>query len=206
MFHLELADVCNNLGTLAYSRRHFPAEALDWHLQAVATAEPVLAKEPQRSDARGILRCARAGRALALDRLARHAEAFRAWGQALTLADDSSRPTLLLGRSQSLARLGDHTRAAADTEAVLRSGKPTADQLYHAAFIYALSAGQVTQDAPGSPKARDYADRAMARLKEAIRNGLRDVERLKNEPALDALRPREDFQKLLREYDRPTKP
>jgi hypothetical protein len=46
--------------------------------------------------------------------------------------------------------------------------------------------------------ARSYGDRAVILIKEAIRLGFKDIESLKKEPAMAALRAREDFQLLVR--------
>src|SRR5262249_34137781 len=43
-----------------------------------------------------------------------------------------------------------------------------------------------------------YADRAMARLREAIAKGCKDAEQLTKNPAFDPLRSRADFQELAR--------
>jgi tetratricopeptide (TPR) repeat protein len=50
-----------------------------------------------------------------------------------------------------------------------------------------------------------YADRAMEALRQAIANGFDDVEHLRSNADLQALRTREDFRELLRELDRAEK-
>src|SRR5262249_45517981 len=53
--------------------------------------------------------------------------------------------------------------------------------------------------------ARAYADRAMSLLRSAVRHGFKDGAKLKKNPALDSIRSRDDFQKLLQELDASTR-
>ncbi len=77
------------------------------------------------------------------------------------------------------------TRAAADAEAGVQSGKETADMVCHAAHVYALSAATLTKEAPGDSQptlagarrkelVQEYAGRAMELLKQAVRHGYKD--------------------------------
>jgi hypothetical protein len=46
-----------------------------------------------------------------------------------------------------------------------------------------------------------YADRAVATLRQAVRNGFKDVARMKKDTDLDALRSHPEFRKLLKELE-----
>ena len=50
------------------------------------------------------------------------------------------------------------------------------------------------------------ASRAMAALRRAVAMGYRDVAEFRREPALDALRGRDDFRLLMMDVDFPTDP
>jgi tetratricopeptide (TPR) repeat protein len=75
-----------------------PLEALDWYAKAVAALEPVLAKEKRLVVARDELRDAHAGRAQALDRLGRHAEAVQDWERAAEWDSGQYHAVLQFGR------------------------------------------------------------------------------------------------------------
>jgi hypothetical protein len=47
-----------------------------------------------------------------------------------------------------------------------------------------------------------YAERAVALLRQAVAKGFRDANGMKNDDDLKPLRPRDDFQKLLREMQK----
>jgi tetratricopeptide (TPR) repeat protein len=53
--------------------------------------------------------------------------------------------------------------------------------------------------------AKSYADRAMAMLGQAVERGYRDAARMKKDPALEPLRGRQEYQKLLAELEGKTK-
>ena len=56
------------------------------------------------------------------------------------------------------------------------------------------------------PLAREYGDKAIGRLKQAVDAGFNDVGRLKLDKDLDALRERPDFQALLAKCEQLAKP
>jgi hypothetical protein len=49
--------------------------------------------------------------------------------------------------------------------------------------------------------AQQYTDRAVALLTQSVRKGYKDVKRLKTDEALEPLRDRDDFQKLLKKLE-----
>jgi hypothetical protein len=74
-----------------------------------------------------------------------------------------------------------------------------ANRLYNAACLYALCSGAKISTADASPLVRECADEAMTLLSQAVAKGYKDVAHIKQDSDLDALRPRADFQKLLKE-------
>jgi hypothetical protein len=63
------------------------------------------------------------------------------------------------------------------------------------ACVHALAAGAVKEDAPLSDR---YAVRAIALLRQATDAGYKDLETLRKDPDLNALRGRDDFKKLVK--------
>jgi eukaryotic-like serine/threonine-protein kinase len=113
-------------------------------------------------------------------------------------------------RGLALRDLGDAAGAAADTRRALTlcDGLPTAfyPSWFETACCRATLAGLAGQDGAGVSVAegKDAADQAMALLKKAADAGYRNSDALRTESALDALRKREDFKKLLEAVDKPS--
>jgi eukaryotic-like serine/threonine-protein kinase len=86
-FAVELGGSQCNMGTRALDAGK-QAEALDWYAQAIATFEGVLHLEERHTTAREYLAKTHHGRAMALARLGRHADAVDAYTEALRLTPD----------------------------------------------------------------------------------------------------------------------
>jgi tetratricopeptide (TPR) repeat protein len=102
------------------------------------------------------------------------------------------------------ASLGEHARATSDTEAVLKEKDLTPINLYDAVCVYALASAAVRKDEKRTETDRtvladEYATRAVALLRQAVAKGYRDLNNIKTDSDVDALRSRPDFQKLLEE-------
>jgi serine/threonine-protein kinase len=203
-YAVDLGGGYGNYGNLLRERGE-AAASLDWYAKACAALRPVLAQEPRLATARFFLRNAHWGRALALDRLGRHAEATADWAQALALNDEKSRDGWFrLRRSLSLARAGQHAQATAEVEELLWPGTADGDTLYDAACVYALAAAQAAKEAAphtSSLRAEQYARRAVTLLRQAVQKGYKNIARLKTDADFDSLRPRADFQQLVRELE-----
>jgi hypothetical protein len=108
--------------------------------------------------------------------------------------------------AETLVRLGDHG-AAAKAAVELPQYSPTEGSWnYHAAAFLARCIPLAEQDPALPPeqraaRARAYGDQAMALLRQGLGRNL-DSEQLKADPNLASLRPRADFQNLLRELER----
>jgi serine/threonine protein kinase/tetratricopeptide (TPR) repeat protein len=183
-----------------------PETALNWYQKAIATLEPVVAKEPRLVDAREFLRNSHKGRAEALEDLGRLAEATRDWERALELDDGPSKEFLRANVAESRLRKSQKDKdaagclaAAADYEALKQTD---AGELYNSACHRAICAAVIRED-PKTPQAdaprlaKEQAELAMAWLHKAVAAGFADAAHMKKDEDIDALRGREDFQKLL---------
>jgi tetratricopeptide (TPR) repeat protein len=185
---------CSTLGQVL-SRHGRTAEALDSYARAVAALSPLVGKDAHRAVARQYLSDAYRGRAEALGRARRDTEAVRDWDQAINLDAGPGRDGLRLGRASALAAVpGRQAEAVADALAVVKSDKTPAPLLYDAACDCARAAG-----AAGTRSKPDelYAAQAMALLRRAVARGWREARHTAQDPDLNALHGRADFQKLL---------
>jgi serine/threonine protein kinase/tetratricopeptide (TPR) repeat protein len=185
-----------------------PDAALGWFQKAIARLEPVLASQPRLFQAREFLRNSHFGRAQALGALGRHAEATRDWERALELEDGPLEEWLRANVADSRLRESQEDKdaagclaAAAEYEA-LKPSEP--GELYDAACCRAVCAAVILEDprtpeAEASRLAREQADLAMAWLHKAVAAGFTNVEHMKQDTDLEALRERDDFKSLLAE-------
>jgi serine/threonine protein kinase/tetratricopeptide (TPR) repeat protein len=176
-----------------------PEAALDWYQKAIATLEPVVAKERRLANAREFLRNSHLSRATALDDLDRRDEATRDWERARELDDGSNAPIFRIRISRNKKDAAGCLAAAAEYESVERTG---ADSQYAAGCHRAICAAVIPQDsktraADAERLAREQSDLAMAWLRKAVAAGFTNAELMKQDKDLDALREREDFQQLL---------
>jgi hypothetical protein len=145
------------------------------------------------------------GVARSLIGLDRDAEALPIIDEALRRATGKSVAPDLIGallylRLKHFAKAGDAAgcRATAGTFEKLKSAD--VGSLYNGACVHAVTAAVIRGSDKSATAARDAAaeaDQAMAWLKQAVAAGYRDIEELKKDNELDALRDREDFKKLL---------
>jgi serine/threonine protein kinase/tetratricopeptide (TPR) repeat protein len=196
----KLAGLCRDSGRLA--------EALELYHQAITTLTAVVNREPRRVGARESLRNGHMGLALCLGKLERFTDALAEWDRALALAEGAARVEVTIERALCLARVAP-AKAVAVAEQLLEAGKPRGDDYFNAACIRA-------QAARGTDEARElHGRRAVELLRQALAafkntrftlpDGTTEVGfktrlgRLRQDPALDPLRQRQDFQELLAE-------
>jgi serine/threonine protein kinase/Tfp pilus assembly protein PilF len=172
--------------------------ALVWHGKAIATLEAVLAQDVREARAREFLSNAYVGRARAFHGLQRHAEAAKDFDRAIELDEGPNRLTIRQERAVNLAKAGDHAQATRAANEVAAAKEVAGPALYDAACVFSLASGAVKDDAKLKER---YATRAMELLVQAVENGFQDVAHMKKDTDIDALRQREDFQKLIRELE-----
>jgi tetratricopeptide (TPR) repeat protein len=199
-YQVQLAGSLVNSGHLLRKQQR-PAEALSRTDRALALLQALRRREPRDPTTRQSLCGAHAGRAQALDDLRRHREALADWDRALELSPPAERPAAQLARARSRLLAGKAAEAVADVEALARDRATPGFILYNAACVYALAAA--LPDGPG--RREGYAGRALALLRRAQGAGFfkdrRNVGHLKRDTDLEALRTRDEFQKLVAELE-----
>jgi hypothetical protein len=106
----------------------------------------------------------------------------------------------------TLLELGEHAGAAEAAADLARVAYEPAGDAYKAACFFSRCVPLVEKDAklPEAQRkelAKTYADRALEALRQAVANGYKDTANMKKDTALDPLRGRDDFQKLLAELE-----
>jgi serine/threonine protein kinase/Tfp pilus assembly protein PilF len=196
-YRMTLAGSQVNFGILLRANKQ-PEQALQWYDKAIATLERLL--QQVKADATGgiFLRNAHWGRAVALDDLQRHAEAAASWDKAAELALESEHSGLRMSAAASRVRAGQVDAALRETEELAKNAD--AASLYDAACVFGLAADRRDETAGTLPK-EECAKRAIALLRQAVAKGYKDVEHMKMDEDLKALRLRDDFKKLLAELE-----
>jgi tetratricopeptide (TPR) repeat protein len=108
--------------------------------------------------------------------------------------------------ADSLMHLGDHAAAAVVAEQILQIGLDPSTDAYEAACILALCASVAEKDDRLTPeqskqKVELYANQAMKLLREAIQKGFQDLDHLRRDSELAALRSRKDFTEFLAQLE-----
>jgi serine/threonine protein kinase len=203
---LSVGSVCINYASLLNGTGK-SADALPLVARAVELAEAARAKEPSDVAAVDLAFNAHGVRARVQGKLGHWAEAARDWDQVVALYRRGPVPLALrLERAVALARAGEHARAAAEAESLAKEPKISGDIIYNLACVQALAAAAARSDTRLSTAERQRTvegDAAAAvRLLERARvagffKERAEVENLKTDPDLEALRPRDDYRMLL---------
>jgi serine/threonine protein kinase len=201
--YLNLGEVYCHTGRSEQARAAIQAACDRW--EKLAGTHPSLA----RYSANLVTAYSRLG--LLFGRLDRHIEALAAWDRAIARAGSSGRDPLRPLRATCLVRLGRHAQAAAEVEVLTRSASATCDDLYNAVCVYSLCSETARRDAvlaavEREQQAEQYARRAVTVLEQAHAAGFFKepgrVAHAKQDDDLKSIRPRPDFQKLLRAVER----
>ncbi len=173
------------------AERGRPKESLPEFAAAIADLRGARGKmqHPPVGRQRDWLANAYAGRAGALAQLGRFPDALADWDEAVKAAPESGRGIVALRRALCLAQAGQVERAVAEVGR-LEGEKPTAATSLWAARVYARAAGG------DAARKEEFAARAVDLLRQAGKGGLaaEEVALLKDDPHLESLRSRRDFQ------------
>jgi hypothetical protein len=183
-----------NLGSLVRDEGK-PAESLEWFANAINTVTPVHEQQPRDEWTNLVLRTSYRNRAIALDRLHRHAEAAKDWCKAIELSGKAKgeQAGYRVARVNSRVKAGQVAEAVSEAAELTRAGEWNAGQWYDLACVYAVASSKMAD------RKQEYADRAMELLGKAVTAGWKDAPHMVRDTDLDALRDREDFKKLLTE-------
>jgi tetratricopeptide (TPR) repeat protein len=199
-YRLVLGLIQSSLGGTFLSVSKEPEKALPWCDKAIATGEEALRRGGSFDRVQRTLRVAHGHRADALSALQRHAEALKDYDKLVELAPEPERPLRRSTRAVGRIRAGQVAAAIEEAEELAKKGDSVV--LYNVACVYAL-ASKSTKANPISPELQaKYAERAVALLRQAVAKGYRNAHEMKNDDDLKSLRPRDDFQKLLREIQK----
>ena len=119
------------------------------------------------------------------------------------LAKDPKTKLNSLDLMLALARTGDHARASAIAEGMIKEPPLDARIYFHSACGFALSAGAAASmpaTAESTQLARHYTDRALDALRLALKHGWRSAEEVATDPDLDPIRADPGFVSLLEEF------
>jgi serine/threonine-protein kinase len=119
------------------------------------------------------------------------------------LAKDPKTKLNSLDLMLALARTGDHARASAIAEGLIKDPPRDARIYFHSACGFALSAGAAASmpaAAESTQLARHYTKRALDALRQALKHGWRSAEEIATDPDLDPIRGDPGFVSLLEEF------
>jgi serine/threonine-protein kinase len=217
-YRQDLANSHNNLGTLLKDAGRVP-EAEAEYQAALALYRRQVEKHPALPDYRNTLTAALGN--LARLRLGQqdYAGARRLLEEGLphhqaALKANPRHPRYRLffrNDLQSLAEaqvhLGAYAEAAAAADRLAENAVEPPKDLYNAACCLSRCAPLAAKDeklpeARRRELAKEYADRALARLRQALGKGFRDAALMRKDPDLDPLRQRDDFKELLADLEK----
>ncbi len=203
----SLAAVLLNWGN-AFSSVGKPRNALIRVGEAVELCEDELRVEPRDNLVRGHTRNAHGVRAQVLQTLGRHADAVKDWDRVIELGTRENRLLDRVFRAKALARGGEHARAAAEAEDLVKGPRFHEDAPYNCVQVYALAYKAALADTRLSRLEREraaehYASLAITLLKRLMGEGyFRQpdwADQWPQDPEIEALRGRQDFEKLVLE-------
>ncbi len=132
---------------------------------------------------------------MANGRLKKFAEAAEDWDRAVALSPEEEQLGFRALRATTRLNAGLVTEAITDVADLTKSANWNAGDWYNFACIYSVASNKIID------KKREYVDRAMELLQQAVKAGWKDPAHLKKDPDLDPLRDREDFKTLLAELE-----
>jgi tetratricopeptide (TPR) repeat protein len=170
-------------------------ESLDWFGKAIKTLGPIHEGDPRAVTPKIFLRNSYWNRAVSHERLGRFAEGVKDLDKAVELSPKEERLFLQALRATAKLNAGQVTEAVAEVAELRKRMGWDAKQLYDFACVYAVASRQIMGKMP------EYADVAIELLTKAVKAGYLDVAQVKKDTNLDPLREREDFKKLIAEWE-----
>jgi tetratricopeptide (TPR) repeat protein len=169
-----------------------PTESLVQVTQAIQILTAAHVQDPKITLTQRALCRSHEQRAVTLDQLNRHAEAQDDWDHVLKLCSDDKRHIHRSQRADSLLRSGNVELAISEIDELSKIDSDRPEHWIRFAKLYAIA----SESLPA--RKEEFADRAIAMLKKAIRLGFVDVPRLKEDPELATLSSHPDFVPLVK--------
>jgi tetratricopeptide (TPR) repeat protein len=191
---VELGVVYINFSAFLYNRSR-PDDSRAWCQKAIDALRPIYERGPPAVKAKEALRNGYWRRAIAHDRMQKFAEAAADWDRATELSKVEERPQFRVCRATSLLNAGHGAEAVAEIAGLSKPPHGNARQWYDLACLYAVASGKIED------KKREYADRAMESLEQAVEAGYKNAGHVKTDTDLAPLRGRDDFKKLLADLE-----
>jgi serine/threonine protein kinase len=209
----SLAAAHERLGDL-YLRTGRPQLAGPEYEAAARGFRDLVRRDPRRSSYQDDLSRILYSTGLAAQRRGEQSLADKEYRASLQIREARARGTSDVGPQKdlmiSLARCGDHRRAAEIARRVWEQGGKDLGNFIDIACCFAICSDMVTPSQPaGGPAAEQgrlrelYAQQALDALRAAVALGYRDVVNLETEPDLDAVRDRPQFAAMLDGLNRP---
>jgi tetratricopeptide (TPR) repeat protein len=189
-YQVELGGSYCNFGGLLMSNGR-PDESLGWFEKAIRTLTAVYEHNRRSVPAGQFLRNSYWNRAQIYYHLRKFTEAIADWDRAIELSPLAEQPRLRAGRGRSRIHVGQFAEAVAEVAELSMNPSWPALEWYNFACIYSFASGKSTE------KKQEYADRAMDLLRKAVKEGWNAAAHMANDPDLDPIRGRDDFNKLI---------
>jgi serine/threonine protein kinase len=166
-------------------------DSLVWYGLGIRALAAVYDRDRRNVTAQQHLRNCYVGRARAYGRLRKHADAVQDFATTIELTPPAEQTSYRAERAVSRMRAGQWSEAVTEVEELVDASDWPADGWFEFACVYAVASKSV------AGREAAYADRAVELLFRAIAAGYQAVARITADAELDALRGREDFQRLI---------
>ena len=163
-YQVELGGCYRNIGYLVRDDGQ-PADSLHWFDLAIRTLTPVYEQDRRAVTAKEYLHKSHAYRAVAYDRLRKHAEAVKDWDKAVELSPGPEQASYRAGRATSRVQAGETAEAVAEVAELTKASEWSAVQWYAFACVYAVTSARI------AAQKQAYADRALGLLRQAVKAG-----------------------------------
>ncbi|MEQ1827788.1 MAG: serine/threonine-protein kinase [Pirellula sp.] len=172
-----------------------PAESLLWFQKAIDFLRPVHESEAKSTKSERYLRNCYEGRSKAYDELRKYTEAEDDWNKYIELSPTESKYRLLTKRWKKLLRGGMVNEAIERISELSKWPTEDSELWYEYACAYSLASGLLPD------KKKEYSDRAMDLLTEAVKAGYDNSNQLNVDSDLRPIRDRDDFKKLVADVE-----
>lgn len=208
-FTANFAGGCGNQGKYLLEQKKWQ-DALVWYSKSIEASSSALAKQAENTFARQTLHGSHLGRARVYHELNQPAESAKDYRRTLELSEGERQPNYVNVRPRALAHLGEHTRAAAEAEAIVVAGNVSGSNFKELGSVMAQCSGVARNDsslpeAERETLAERYAVRAHAYLTQAQAKGyfqkLNQITALRTDDRLKPVLNRVDFKKLLADLE-----